>query len=73
MLSILLFTLLSCGIQQEIKDYSYTNEFYYLDVVKYQVYKTKSGKKYIIVNNKKFYIEKRKCKVFNEPFNYVIW
>ena len=47
------FTLLSCGVEQRIKDYSYTNEWFYIDSNIYQVYKTKSGKRYIIVLNNK--------------------
>ena len=43
---------ISCSVEQRIKDYSYTEEWHYIDTVKYQVYKTKSGKKYIIVLNK---------------------
>ena len=72
-----LFTLLSCGVEQRIKDYSYTNEWYYIDTMRFQVYKTKSGKKYIIVLNekqtrfKRYYIEKRKCMIFGESFNFI--
>lgn len=40
-------------MEQRIKDYSYTQEWYYIDTMKFQVYKTKSGKKYIIVLNEK--------------------
>lgn len=74
-----IFVLFSCGIEQRIKDYSYTNEWYYIDTMRFQVYQTKSGKKYIIVLNekqtkyKRYYIEKRKCKTFKETFNFVIW
>jgi hypothetical protein len=75
----LFFVLFSCGVEQRIKDYSYTNEWYYLDAVRYQVYQTKSGERYIIVLNekqtrfKRYYIEKRQCKIFGESFNFVIW
>jgi hypothetical protein len=48
---LLLITLTSCSVEQRIKDYSYTNEWYYIDTMRYQVYKTKSGKRYIIVLN----------------------
>jgi hypothetical protein len=48
-----LFTLLSCGVEQRIKDYSYTEEWYYIDTMRFQVYKTKFGKRYIIVLNEK--------------------
>jgi len=50
---LLLLTLTSCSVEQRIKDYSYTQEWYYIDTMKFQVYKTKSGKKYIIVLNEK--------------------
>lgn len=48
-----ILTLTSCSVEQRIKDYSYTNEWYYVDTMRFQVYKTKSGKKYIIVLNEK--------------------
>lgn len=63
----LLLILSSCGIRQNV------NECYYVNTVKYKVYKEDSGERYIIVDNERFYVEKRKCKSFNEPFNYVIW
>jgi len=44
---------ISCSVEQRIKDYSYTNEWYYDNAIRYQVYKTKSGCKYIIRLNKK--------------------
>ena len=73
-------TLMSCGsVEDRIKEHSYTNEWYYIDAMRYQVYKTKSEKRYIIVLNnrqtrfKRYYIEKRKCKIFGESFNFVIW
>jgi hypothetical protein len=50
---LLLLTLTSCSVEQRIKDHSYTQEWYYIDTMKFQVYKTKSGKKYIIVLNEK--------------------
>lgn len=53
-LIILLFLIAtSCSIEQRIKDYSYTNEWYYIDTMRFQVYKTKSGKRYIVVLNEK--------------------
>jgi hypothetical protein len=48
-----LFTLLSCGVEQRIKEHSYTEEWHYIDTIRFQVYKTKSEKKYIIVLNEK--------------------
>ena len=50
-LIVILFT--SCSVEQRIKDYSYTDEWYYIDTMRFQVYKTKSVKKYIIVLNEK--------------------
>jgi hypothetical protein len=43
----------SCSVEQRLKEHSYTNEWYYIDTMRFQVYKTKSGKKYIIVLNEK--------------------
>jgi hypothetical protein len=48
---LLLIILTSCSVEQRIKDHSYTEEWYYIDTMRFQVYKTKSGKKYIIVLN----------------------
>jgi predicted glycosyltransferase len=44
---------ISCSVEQRIKDHSYTDEWYYDNAIRYQVYKTKSGCKYIIRLNKK--------------------
>lgn len=53
-LFIVLITLISCAsVEDRIKDYSYTDEWYYIDTMRFQVYKTKSGRKYIIVLNEK--------------------
>jgi len=53
-LLILIATLsISCSVEQRIKDYSYTDEWYYISSERYQVYKTKSGNKYIIRLNKR--------------------
>jgi hypothetical protein len=49
----ILITLTSCSVEQRIKEHSYTDEWYYIDTMRFQVYKTKSGKKYIIVLNEK--------------------
>lgn len=48
-----ILTLTSCSVEQRIKEHSYTQEWYYIDTMRFQVYKTKSGKKYIIVLNEK--------------------
>ena len=51
---LLLLTLSSCKtLEERIKDHSYTDEWYYIDTMRFQVYKTKSGQKYIIVLNEK--------------------
>ena len=50
-LLLLLFLLQSCSVEQRIKEHSYTNEWYYIDTMRFQVYKTQSGKRYIIVLN----------------------
>jgi hypothetical protein len=51
---------ISCSVEQRIKDHSYTEEWYYVDSVRYQVYKTRSGCKYIIKLNKRQTRFKRK-------------
>lgn len=43
----------SCSVEQRIKEHSYTDEWYYIDTMRFQVYKTRSGSKYIIVLNEK--------------------
>lgn len=43
---------MSCSsVEERIKDYSYTDEWHYIDTMRFQVYKTKAGRKYIIVLN----------------------
>jgi hypothetical protein len=51
---------LSCDVERRIKDYSYTNEWYYDNDSRYQVYQTKQGQRYIIVLNKQQTKLKRK-------------
>jgi hypothetical protein len=50
----------SCSIEQRIKEYSYTKEWYYVNSERYQVYQTVRGTKYIIVLNEKQTRFKRK-------------
>ena len=50
---LLLIILTSCSVEERIKDYSYTEEWYYIDTMRFQVYKTKSGERYIIVLNER--------------------
>jgi hypothetical protein len=57
---LLLITLTSCSVEQRIKEHSYTNEWYYVNTTKFQVYKTRTNRKYIIVLNKKQTKYKRK-------------
>jgi len=46
-------SLISCtSVEDRIKEYSYTKEWYYTKEMRYQVYKTKAGSKYIMVLNK---------------------
>ncbi len=52
---------MSCSsVEERIKDYSYTNEWHYIDTMRFQVYKTKAGRKYIIVLNNRQTNFKRK-------------
>jgi hypothetical protein len=49
---VLLVTTFSCKTGEErIYDYSYTNEWHYIDTMRFQVYQTKNGRRYIIVLN----------------------
>lgn len=50
---ILLIVLLnSCKtVEERIKDNNLTNEWYYIDTMRFQVYKTDNGKRYIVVLN----------------------
>jgi hypothetical protein len=51
---ILICLFLSCSsVEQRIKEHSYTTEWYYHNSTKYQVYKTRSNRKYIIILNEK--------------------
>lgn len=53
-LMLLLVSLASCKtVEERIKDYSYTDKWYYIDTMRFQVYKTKSGREYIIVLNER--------------------
>lgn len=52
--------LYSCSIEERIREYSYTDYWYLEQGLPHQVYKTKKGKYYIIVYNKKETQLKRK-------------
>jgi hypothetical protein len=41
-----------CSVEERIKHYSYTNEWYYKNNLRFQVCKTKNERRYIIVLNK---------------------
>lgn len=48
------FLLLSCGnVENRIKEHSYTNQWHHIDSLRFQVYKTKSGREYIIILNER--------------------
>ena len=54
LLIILLLSFVSCAtVEERIKEHSYTENRYYIDNMRFQVYKTKSGKEYIIVLNER--------------------
>ena len=56
----LFFVPLSCNVEKRIHEHSYTQEWYYENGTRYQVYKTRSGQRYIIVLNKEQTKLKRK-------------
>ena len=51
------FLFFSCGTfknaEQRIKEHSYTNRWYNIDSLRFQVYQTKSGREYIIMLNER--------------------
>ena len=48
------FLFFSCGnVEKRIKGHSYTEKFYYIDSLRFQVYRTKSGREYIIILNER--------------------
>jgi hypothetical protein len=47
MIILCFFTLFSCGVEKRIKEHSYTDEWYYIDTMRFQVYKTKFKRYYI--------------------------
>jgi hypothetical protein len=48
---LVLILLTSCTVEQRIYKHSYTKEWYYTSAQRYQVYKTVTGTRYIIVLN----------------------
>lgn len=53
LLLLLTFIVLSCNAELRIKDHSYTDEWHYEGKDRLQVYKTRSGRHYVLVLNKK--------------------
>lgn len=49
---LVILTLTSCSVEQRIKEHSYTQEWYTQQGIRYQVYKTRTGRHYIIIINK---------------------
>ena len=48
------YLFLSCAnAEQRIKEHSYTNRWYNIDSLRFQVYQTKSGREYIIILNER--------------------
>lgn len=52
LLLLLTFIVLSCNAELRIKDHSYTDEWHYEGKDRLQVYKTRSGRHYVLVLNK---------------------
>jgi hypothetical protein len=50
---------LSCNVEKRIKKHSYTKEWHYHNNQRYQVYRTRLNRKYIIILNKKENKQKR--------------
>lgn len=60
-LLILFLFIISCSnVEQRIKEHSYTDKWYYIDTMRFQVYKTKSNREYIIILNERETRFKRK-------------
>lgn len=53
LLLVFVFLLFSCNAELRIKEHSYTDEWYYEGKERLQVYKTRSGRHYVLVLNKK--------------------
>ena len=53
LLLLLTFIVLSCNAELRIKDHNYTDEWHYEGKDRLQVYKTRSGRHYVLVLNKK--------------------
>ena len=53
LLAVLTLLLISCNAEKRIKEHSYTQKWYNIDSLRFQVYKTKSGREYIIILNER--------------------
>jgi hypothetical protein len=54
LLVVLMICLFSCqNAEKRIKEHSYTSKWYNIDSLRFQVYKTKSGREYIIILNER--------------------
>jgi hypothetical protein len=52
LITLVFLALTSCAsVEERIKDNNLTNEWYYIDTMRFQVYKTDYGKRYIVVLN----------------------
>jgi hypothetical protein len=60
---LLLITLTSCSVEQRIKEHSYTEKWYVEKGQRYQVYKTRGGRHYIIIVNKRINLERKYIKL----------
>lgn len=58
--------LTGCSAESRIKDYSYTEKWYYIDSLRFQVYQTKSGREYILILNDR---ETKFIRQYVEPQN----
>ena len=59
----LFYLTLSCNVEKRIHDYSYTEFWYFEKGQRYQVYKTKRGRHYIIIVNKRINLERKYIKL----------
>ena len=64
---ILVLVLSSCSVEQRIHRWSYTADWYWKDGSRYQVYKTITGRRYIIVTDTtRFELERQYIKPDHE-------
>jgi hypothetical protein len=58
--------LIGCSAESRIKNYSYTEKWYYIDNLRFQVYQTKFGREYILILNDR---ETKFVRQYVEPQN----